>query len=148
MHKQGFFRWRKPTYKRSRPYIGRVTHSTLMMWWFCTAGSCRRSRLQARRRELERTTDIFFEDTVMEADNDWQGNESCLTEGDNFVGTTAKFSVNWDIVPLRPDLRVMGYIPLPLRLMMIEWIRTSPVARTAWFMPEEAPLSSSSKDTE
>ena len=45
----------------------------------------------------------------MECDNDQQGNESCLTEGDKFVGTTAKFNEDWDIVPLRPDLRVMGY---------------------------------------
>lgn len=46
---------------------------------------------------------------IMEHDEDQQGNESCLTEGDKFVGTTAKFSADWDIVSLRPDLRLTGY---------------------------------------
>jgi len=45
----------------------------------------------------------------MECDDERQENESCLTEEDKFVGTTAKFNVDWDIVSLRPDLRVMGY---------------------------------------
>lgn len=82
----------------------------LMRWWFCSGDRCRRRRVPPTRQELERTTDIFFEDMTMECDDDRQGNESCLTEGDKFVGTTAKFNVDWDIVSLRPDLRVMGYV--------------------------------------
>ena len=38
-----------------------------------------------------------------------QDNESCLVEDDKFVATTAKFNDQWEIIPLRPDLRPKEY---------------------------------------
>jgi len=32
-------------------------------------------------------------------------NEACLIEGRKFVASTAKFSPDWDIISLRPDMR-------------------------------------------
>lgn len=80
-----------------------------MPQWICT-GLWRRNKhpIPKTRQELERTTDVCFEEITMEPDDDGQGNESCLTEGDKFVGTTAKFSADWDIISLRPDLRLAG----------------------------------------
>ena len=46
----------------------------------------------------------------MEHDDDGQGNESCLMEGNKFVRMTAKFSENWDILSLRPDLQLAGQL--------------------------------------
>jgi len=68
--------------------------------------SRRRSRAAAaeklRREELERTTDIFFSD--MNDVNPAQGDEACMTEGDNFVATTAIFDEEWQIVPLCQEM--------------------------------------------
>jgi len=57
----------------------------------------------ALREELERTTDIFFSD--MSSVNPAQGDEACMTEGDNFVATTATFDKNWQIVQLKEEMR-------------------------------------------
>ena len=62
----------------------------------------RRHKIPTSRRDLERTTDIFLTD-IME-NITLQVNEACLTEGDKFVGCTAKFRGAWEIVQLRPDL--------------------------------------------
>jgi hypothetical protein len=70
----------------------------------------RRDKYSKARRKLEQTTDIFLENT-MDDEMTMQGNESCLTEGDKFVGTTAKFNDEWEIVSLRPDLRPKEYAP-------------------------------------
>lgn len=54
------------------------------------------------RRELERT-DILI--TYMDNnDSHLQINEACLVESDKFVGCTAKFDEEWNVIPLRPDL--------------------------------------------
>lgn len=37
--------------------------------------------------------------------NPAQGNEACMTEGDKFVGTTAKFGDHWEIIPLGANFR-------------------------------------------
>ena len=53
-------------------------------------------------RELERT-DILI--TYMDNnDSNLQINEACLVESDQFVGCTAKFDDQWNVIPLRPDL--------------------------------------------
>lgn len=72
----------------------------------CRRRSRRRSNIRLSRKELERTTDIFFADSQMAENN---GNEACMTENGVFVGTTAGFDDSWAIVPLRPDLRPAGY---------------------------------------
>jgi hypothetical protein len=72
---------------------------------------CRRRPTKTwKRKELERTTDIFLTDTTMD-DEDLQGYEACLTDshGQRFVGTTAKFDAQWGIIQLRPELRLGGY---------------------------------------
>lgn len=86
------------------------------MLCFCARQRRRRTRL-LKREQLERTTDIFITDTTM-ADDDTDGYEACLTdpEGKRFVGTTAKFGDNWEIIPLRPELRLGGYVHLFLGL--------------------------------
>ena len=56
--------------------------------------------------KLEQRTDIFV-DVVMDT-SAWI-NEACLTKGDKFLGTTAKFGAGWEIIPLRPDLRPEEY---------------------------------------
>jgi hypothetical protein len=79
------------------------------MLWVCGRQRSRRTRL-LNREKLEQTTDIFITDTTMDED-DMQGYEACLTDPEDkkFVGTTATFDQNWDIIPLRPDLRLGGY---------------------------------------
>ena len=37
-------------------------------------------------------------------------NEACLVEGNKFVASTAKFTSEWDIIPLRPDLCPEKYV--------------------------------------
>ena len=60
------------------------------------------------RKELERTTDIFFADSDM---GDLAEDESCMmTDGKKFVGTTGKFDANGGIVPLREDLQIKGQV--------------------------------------
>jgi len=62
-----------------------------------------RSSGEPDRKELERTTDIFFSD--MSNVDPAQGDEACMTDGDKFVATTAKFTDDWDILPLEEELR-------------------------------------------
>ena len=76
----------------------------------------RRDKFSRARCKLEQTTDIFLE-TPMDDELTLQGNEACLTEGDKFVGTTAKFNDEWEIVSLRTDLRPKEYSPYLLRLI-------------------------------
>lgn len=70
----------------------------------------RRHTRVLKREQLQQTADIFITDTTMDED-DMQGYEACLTdaEGKKFVGTTATFDQNWEIISLRPELRLGGY---------------------------------------
>jgi len=70
----------------------------------------RRHRIIASpsRRELERTTDIYFADSAMSETAGIAGDESCMTDGKNFRGTTAKFDQTGRMIPLREDLQIQG----------------------------------------
>jgi hypothetical protein len=84
---------------------------------FCSATRQRRRHrhIQSKILKIERTTDVFIPDTTME-DEVWQGNEAILTRDNQFIGTTAKFTAEGGIIPLREDLRLAGYL-LILSLM-------------------------------
>jgi len=73
---------------------------------------CKRRRRRApstpNRRELERTTDIYFADSDMAENAGIAGDESCMTDGKSFRGTTAKFDNMGRIIPLREDLQISG----------------------------------------
>lgn len=45
----------------------------------------------------------------MEDNSALHSNEACMIEGDKFVGNTANFTGEWEIVPLRPDLHSKKY---------------------------------------
>jgi hypothetical protein len=76
------------------------------MFLLCKRRRRRRSSpIQWTREELERSTDIYFADSEMSDYLTATGDEACMTEGDKFIGTTAKFVTDWTILPLRPDLR-------------------------------------------
>jgi hypothetical protein len=78
---------------------------------FCACWQRRPSRIPISRQELERTTDICYSDLEM-GNEEVQSYEACLTDGTTgkFIGTTAKFTAEWKIVSLRPDLWLDGYI--------------------------------------
>ena len=63
----------------------------------------RQTSRKTSRKELERTTDIGTVDMIERTDSEL--NEACLIEGRKFVASTAKFSPDWDIISLRPDMR-------------------------------------------
>lgn len=75
------------------------------MFTLCKRRRRRRSENSWTRKELERTTDIYFVDSEMSDYLTEAGDEACMTEGDKFIGTTAKFTTDGAIIPLRPDLR-------------------------------------------
>ena len=94
-----------PLIRLKRP--GRVSPERLRMFAFCRRrGTYSSPRILPSRTELERTTDIFFADSEME-DHGYPevDTEACMTENDQFVGTTAKFDDDGKIVSLRSDLR-------------------------------------------
>ena len=65
----------------------------------------RLSQISWTRKELEQTTDIYFVESEMSDYLTEAGDEACTTEGNKFIGTTAKFNMDGTLIPLRPDLR-------------------------------------------
>ena len=86
-----------------------------------------RPRPPKSRKALEATTDIFFADSGMEEYAGFAGNESCITEHEKFVGTTARFEEDGRIVPLRKDLQIKGYIAIPVANDGAESIQNSSI---------------------
>ena len=75
--------------------------------FFCRCSLSRPPKVPTTRPELERTTDIWLETM---SDVCFQLSEDCLVEDNKFVGTTAEFNEDWEIIPLRPDLRPKEYL--------------------------------------
>jgi len=74
------------------------------------------------------TTDLFIVDMSMDATQ-----EACLTDGERFVGSTARFDEvsseaetlplqpELQIIPLRPELRLKGYYRPSSRVRLLTW---------------------------
>src|SRR5947207_2322487 len=95
------------------------------MLLFCH-GSRRRHPKAFKHDKAQRTPDLFLTDTtIME-----EGHEACLTEGERFVATTAKFDElpeppslllcpELQIIPLRPELRLEGCVAISFLIFLI-----------------------------
>ena len=105
------------------------------------------------------TTDLFIVDMSMDATQ-----EACLTDGERFVGSTARFDevseseaetlpqrAELQIIPLRPELRLEGYIkpPFPCALVNVvaALIQASRVGRKVLSLPQKAPAASVLRNT-
>ena len=99
----------------------------------------RRHKIPTSRRDLERKTDIVIID--MDQPDQLLVHESCIVEGDRFVGCTAQFNDNGEIIPLRPDLHPRKYLPFHLPEITQVLILNLNPAQISWLRRRNRPVS-------